>query len=153
VSFGGVVLQTLDERCGAAGAAGDDEDSVVAGDRTDDLRELGAIEREGEWLRLADAGTDDDELLDAIDVAEELGGGALGGGVRGWRLGAGTLVGAVAGALDEAEIADVARDGRLRRIEAARAQTAAQQLLAVERLAIDQLEDCGLAAALHRANE
>ena len=57
------------------------------------------------------------------------------------RVGAGPLVGAVAGALDQAELLDVARDRRLRRLEAALVQAAAQLLLAVERLAIDEFED------------
>ena len=61
--------------------------------------EAGAVERLGERLRLAPAGADDDELLHAIDAAQELGGGALERGERGLRvrrLGAGPLVGAVA---------------------------------------------------------
>ena len=66
------------------------------------------------------------------------------------RVGARPLVGAVAGALDEAELLDVARNRRLRRVEAALMQPAAQLLLAVERLAVDEFENHGLAACFHR---
>ena len=59
------------------------------------------------------------------------------------------LVGAVAGALDQAELLDVARDRRLRRVEAALVQAPAQLLLAVQRVAIDEFEDDGLAARFH----
>ena len=135
-----------------ARAARDHENRVVAGNRADHFRQAGAVERLGERLGLAPAGPDDDELLDAIDAAQEFVGGALERGERRLgvrRLGARPLVGAVAGALDQAELRDVARDGRLRRLEAALMQPAAQQLLAVQRLAVDELEDDGLAARLH----
>ena len=59
------------------------------------------------------------------------------------------LVGAVAGALDEAELLDVARDGRLRGVEALLMQAAPQLLLAVERLAIDEFQDDGLPTGFH----
>ena len=86
--------------------------------------------------------------------AEELAGGALERGER--RLGIGRvepgpLVRAVAGALHEAELLDVARDRRLRRVEAALVQAAAQLLLAVQRVAIDEFQDDGLAARFHEA--
>ena len=80
------------------------------------------------------------------------GGGALERAERGFgigRVGAGALIGAVSRALHQPEILDVARDRRLRRFEAALTQAAAQQLLAVEPFAIDQLEDDGLAARFH----
>ena len=64
------------------------------------------------------------------------------------RVDARALVGAVAGALDQAELLDVARDRRLRRLEAALAQPAAQLLLAVERLAVDEFEDDAPGGAL-----
>src|SRR4029079_2332442 len=83
----------------------------------------------------------------------KLGGCALEGGERRFRVGrvrARTLVRAVPGALHQPEIRDVARDGRLRRVEAAFAQTAAKLLLAVERVAVDEFEYQRLAACLHR---
>src|SRR5206468_3580000 len=113
---------------------------------------LRAVERDGKRLGLSDAGADDDELLDAIDAAEELGGGVLERHTRGLRargLDAGPLVRAVAGPLDEAEVADVARDRRLRRVEPAEPQPAPEQLLAVDRFAVDEIEQRGLAAGLH----
>ena len=146
------VASRLTSAAARAGVARDHENRVVAGDRADRFRQLRAIERVGQRLRLAAARADDDELLDALDAAQELGGRALERGerrLRVRRLGAGPLVGAVAGALDEAELLDVARNRRLRRVEAALAQAAAQLLLAVERLAVDQFEDDGLAARFH----
>src|SRR5262249_24619112 len=133
-------------------AARDDEDGVVAGDRADGFLQAGAIERLGQRLRLAASGADDDELLNAIDAADEVAGGALQQRQRGFRIrrfGAGPLVGAVAGALHQAELLDVARDRRLRRLEAVVMQAPAQQLLAVQRFAIDEIEDDGLAARFH----
>jgi hypothetical protein len=64
-------------------------------------------------------------------------------------IGAGPLIGAVAGPLHQTEILDVARNRRLRRLEAALQQAAPQHLLAVERFLIDQLEEDGLAARFH----
>ena len=100
--------------------------------------------RERQRLRLADAGADDDQLLHAIDAPQELGGArsSASSAVSGFGgLGAGPLVGAVARALDQAELLDVARDRRLRRVEAALLQPAAQLLLAVQRFAVDEFED------------
>ena len=114
--------------------ARDDQNRVVAGDGADRLGEARAVERLGQRLRLAAAGADDDQLLHALDLLQELGGGALERRQRRLRVGAfrrRPLVGAVAGALDQAELGDVARDRRLRRLEAALAQAAAQLLLAV----------------------
>src|SRR5438552_2290735 len=84
--------------------------SIAARDRADRFGQLRAVERDRERLRLADAGADDDELLDAIDPSEELGRGALERGARRLRIrrvDARPLVGAVARALHEAEIADI----------------------------------------------
>ena len=111
-----------------------------------------AIERLGQRLRLAAAGADDDELLDALDVAQELGGGALERGERGLgvrRVGAGPLVGAVAGALHQAEIlmsremvACVASKPRC-----SRRRRSTSWLWSG--FAVDQLEEDGLAARFH----
>src|SRR5580765_6832756 len=139
-SFRRVLLQPLEERGRRAAATGDDQDRVVAGDGPDDFREPGSVERFGKRLRLAAAGPDDHELLDALDVADEIGGGTLEGAQRRFGVGgvgAGALVCTVAGALHEAEVLDVARDRRLRRLEAALAEPAAEQLLAVEPFAVD----------------
>ena len=98
----------------------------------------------------------DEQLLDAFDPAQELGGRALERGERRLRIrrvGARTLVGAVPRAFDQPEIRDVARDRRLRGVETALAQTAAQLLLAVERVAVDQFENQRLAACLHEPSK
>src|SRR5262249_29368618 len=116
-------------------------------------RQLRAIERRRQRLRLTDAGADDDELLHALDAAQELGGGALergGGGLRIGRLDAGAPDGAGAGAVPGGRAPCGAGGGRLRRFEAALMQSAPQQLLAVQRLAVDQLEQQRLSASFHR---
>src|SRR5262249_14688163 len=136
----------------AAGAAGDHEDRVVAGDRPYHFGQRRAVERLGERLRLATARADDDELLDALDTAQKFTGGALEQRhrrLRAARLGARALIGAVARALHEAEFLDVARDRRLRHLEAALVQPSREQLLAVQRLPVDHLEDQRLAACFH----
>jgi len=86
VSFRGVLLEALDEGRGAARAACDHENRVVAADRPDDLRQLRAVERDGQGLRLAAARPDDDELLNTLDAAQELGGGPLERGERRLRI-------------------------------------------------------------------
>ena len=65
-------LSRLISAAAARAAAGDDQNRVVAGDGADRLGEPRAVERFGERLRLAAAGADDHELLDALDVADEL---------------------------------------------------------------------------------
>src|SRR5947208_3756326 len=67
-----IVLEAFDERRGAARPARDDENRVVAGNRADRLVESGAIERLGEHLRLSPARAHDDQLLDALDAAQEV---------------------------------------------------------------------------------
>src|SRR6185503_113620 len=142
----------LDQFRGTPVAARNDEDRVVAGDRTHDFRQPRAVDGHGERLRLPGAGPDDDQLLDSIDRPEELGGSVLertegGFGICG--VSARPLIGTVAGALDQAEVADVAGDGRLRRLEAVAVQQAPQLLLAMQRLVVDQLEDDALPARFH----
>src|SRR5204863_8980599 len=147
-----VLLQALHERGGDARAAGDDENRVVAGDRSGDLGQPRAVEGDGERLGLRRAGTDDDELLHALHAAQEVAGRPLERRARGFRarrFGAGALIRAVARALDEAEILDVARDGRLRCFEAARVQALHDLLLAVQRFLVDEFEDEGLPTRLH----
>jgi hypothetical protein len=149
VSFRRVLPEALDERGGAAPAPGDHENRVVAGDGANGLGHARPIERFGQHLRLAAPGPDDDELLHAFDAVEEFGGRALERRERALgveRVGAGALIGAVAGALDEPEFLDVARNRRLGRFEAALVQAAAQPFLAVKRFAVDELEDDRLAA-------
>src|SRR5438094_2034284 len=148
-----VALQSLYQRGRAPAVARDDQNRVIARDAPDRLRQLRAIDRDRERLRLPDAGSNDDELLHPFDAAEEVGRGAFERGERGFRVRrvrAWPLVRAVARALDEAELLDVARDRRLRGVEAARAETPAKLLLAVERFAVDELEYGGLAARFHQ---
>src|SRR5207249_11329474 len=71
------------------------------------------------------------------------------GGFRIRRFGAGALVRAVSRALHEPELLDVARNGGLRRLEAAVPQAATKLLLAVQRGAIDEFENGGLTARFH----
>src|SRR6266851_8355559 len=141
-SFRRVVLEPLDQRAGTARAARDHENRVVARNRADRFRQPRAIERFGQCLRLPAAGPDDDELLDAFHAAQELGRRTLERGqrrlrIRGFR--SGPLIRAVAGALHEPELLDVARNRRLRGLEAVLMQPPAKPLLALDRFAVDQL--------------
>ena len=149
-----VVFETLGQGRRAARVARDDENRVVAGDRADGLGQLRAVDRDRPAAAPGRAPVrTTTSCCDAVDAAQELGGRALERGerrLRVRRVGARALVGAVAGALDQAEIRDVARNRRLRGVEAALAQTAAQLLLAVERLAVDEFENQRLAACLHQ---
>src|SRR5437879_2763649 len=80
-------LEAFDERRGAARPARDDENRVVAGNRADRLVESGPIERLGEHLRLASARAHDDQLLHALDAAQEISGRALERRQRGLGIG------------------------------------------------------------------
>src|SRR5437588_7263349 len=149
----GVLLEPLDQCRGAPGVAGNDENRIVAADRADGFGQLRPIDGDGERLRLADAGADDHELLDAFDPPQVFLGRALKrheGRFRIGRIRALALIRAVAGALDQAEVLDVARDRRLRRVEAEMPQPTPELFLAVQQIPVDQLEDQGLAARFHR---
>ena len=54
----------------------DDEDRIVAADRADDVGHLGAVERNGQRLRLSRIGSQHDELMNRLHASEELGDGA-----------------------------------------------------------------------------
>src|SRR5439155_210742 len=114
-----------------------------------------AIERFGERLSLASAGSQHDELLHALDAAQEPGGGALqcrARQLRARRFESRALIGAIARSLDESEVRDVARDRRLRGLEATLMEPPAKLLLTAKRFLIDELEDDGLAACLHQVS-
>src|SRR5205814_9109796 len=101
-----------DERRRAPPVARDDENRVVAGDRADRFGELRAIDRERERLRLPDAGSDDDQLLNALGAPQEFGARPFerrARRLRVRRIDARALIGAVARALDEPKRLDVAR--------------------------------------------
>src|SRR5437773_458671 len=148
-----VFLQSLHERGRAFFVARNHQDRVVAADRAHRLGQLRAVDCDRERLRLSDAGADDHELLHAVDAAQVFFRGALERSQRGlWirRFHARPLIRAVAGPLDEPELLDVERTRPLRRLEAALTEPAAEILLAVERLVIDELDDHGLATRFHR---
>ena len=63
------------------------------------------------------------------------------------------LIRAVAGALDEPEVGDVARDRRLRGVESLLVQAAPHLLLAVERLEIDEFQDDRLTSGFHEGHD
>ena len=132
-----------DERGRPPRAARDHENRIVAADGAHDLRQPGAIERKGECLRLARPGPNDHELLDAVDRMDELGRGALERGEHRFgirRLEAGPLIRAVSGALHQSELLDVARNRRLRRVEAALLQAAALGHAAIARTLVEIAE-------------
>src|SRR6266540_510484 len=107
-------LEPPGERRGAPRVARDDKNRVVAADGADGFGELRAVDRDRQRLRLAGAGADDDELLDPFHAAKKRGGGTLERRQRrGGRRFVGThpLIRAVARALDEAELLDVAGNG------------------------------------------
>ena len=56
----------------AGGVAGDDEDGVVAGDRAEDVGQLGLVEGGGEELRGARRGAQDDEVGAGLGADEQL---------------------------------------------------------------------------------
>src|SRR5439155_18898147 len=149
-----VFLESLHQRAGAFCIARDDEDRVVAADRADRFRQLRAVDGDRQGLCLSDTGADDDELLHLVDAAQVFLRCPLEGRQSRFRIRrfcAGTLIRPIAGALDEAELLDVPGNRRLRRLEAAMSQAAAELFLAMQRLAIDELDDHGLAARLHRS--
>jgi hypothetical protein len=122
--------------------------------RTDCLRQLCAINRLGKSRGLAPSRAKNDELLHAVRTAEELSCCALERRKSRLRIPVvfpGPSVGAVARAFDQSQLFDVARDRCLRRVEAALTQSAAQLLLTVERIAIDEFENDGLPARFHEA--
>src|SRR5687768_1133628 len=61
------------------------------------------------------------------------------------------LVGAVSAAFDQPEIADVARQRRLRHVEAGGAHAAPQLLLTAHRRAVNDFDDRRLTTGLHRS--
>src|SRR5207245_2326725 len=134
-----VLLQAADERGSPAVVARHDQNRVVAGNRSDRFGQLRAIDGGGERLRVARGSPDYDEVAHANNAPEELRRGMFEGRARIGRadpVGAGPLIRAVAGALHQAEIFDVARNRRLRGAKAALMQTAAELLLGVQRLAV-----------------
>src|SRR5262249_20137516 len=91
----------------------------------------------------------------AFEAAQELGDRALERAQRGNRACgrlARALVGAVASALDQPEVADVARDRRLSGRKPGLLQPAAHLFLAAQRLTVDQFEDQTLTTGLHRVH-
>ena len=117
-----VRFETLRQRGGALAVARDDEDGVVAGDGPDRLGELGAIERlarapapvRGRCECTTSCCTRSTRRRNS-DAARSS---AVQRQLRARGIEPGPLIRAVAGALDEAEIRDVARDRRLRGLEA-----------------------------------
>ena len=152
----GELLEALRQHRGATGIARDDENRVIARDRAGGLRQMRPVDRQGQRLRLPDTGPQNDELLDAFHLLQVLARGALKGRAGGRRrggIGRGPPIGAVSRLLDQPQLRDVPGDRRLGGAEPALAQSASELLLVVERLAVDELENDGLAACLHSGNE
>jgi hypothetical protein len=136
----------------------DHQDRIVAGQRPDHLGQVRAVDGDPENLGLTGPGTQQHQLLHAVGPPS----GILTGLAGAWRrrfvplepcpLADGCrrrLVGPVGAALHELQLADVARQGGLRNVEAGRAQPAAQLLLVAHGLVLDGVENGGLALRLH----
>src|SRR5687767_4669042 len=72
-----VRFKPFDELGRASIASRDHQNRVIARDGSHDLGKARAIDRERQRLRLPRSRADDDELLDAVDFPQELGGGVL----------------------------------------------------------------------------
>src|SRR5262245_47196144 len=106
-------LQTPRQRCRATRVPGDDENRVVALNRTHCLRQLGAINRLGKRRGLASSRAKNDELLYTVRAAQELSCCALERRKRRLRVPVvfpGPSVGAVTRAFHQSQLFDVARD-------------------------------------------
>ena len=128
------------------------QDRVVARQRSHHIGQLRAIDDLGQGIGLSRPGSDDDELLDAIHPVCIFGHGSLERSFRARRrhgFRRGTLIGAVSRPLDQAQIADIPRQGGLRHVEALRPKTSSELFLAVNRFAADQFENRGLTLSLH----
>src|SRR5262245_34477616 len=147
-------LQTPRQRCCATRIPGDDENRVVALNRSNRLRQLRAINRLGKSRSLALSRATHDELLHTIRAAKNLSRSALERRKSRFRVPVvfpRPSIRAVARAFDQSQLLDVAGNRCLRRVEAALTQTTAQLLLIVERIAIDEFQDDGLPARFHEA--
>src|SRR5579884_1803425 len=129
------------------GIAGDDEAGVVAGERADHARVLDAVERTRDRGRRAELRLDDDDVLRGRGAPAEL---SQDGGQRLLRVLAAapalrwqvvTRAAESVVRLLEAELADVARDGRLRHRAAGGGERGEELVLRPDPLARDDAAD------------
>jgi hypothetical protein len=128
------------------------QNRVVARQSPHHIGKLRAIDDLGQRIGLARPGSHDDELLNPIYAACIFGYRSLERGFRArrrHRFRRWTLVGAVSRPLDQAQIADIPRQGGLRHVEALRPKASSQLFLAVNRFAADEIKNRGLALSLH----
>src|SRR5690606_25058474 len=141
VDGAGALLEAFLDGGQVAGVAEDDEDGVVAGEGAEDLGPFLPVDGLGDGLSAADHGLDDEEVAGAFGAEEEGGQETCErrGGVPG--LGRQGVVGAALGVvdLDEAELSDVARQGGLCDVEAARLEQLAQLLLTADAVSLNEL--------------
>src|SRR5687768_1260984 len=146
--------QPADDAVARRRRAADEEDGVVAADRPEDVGPALPVERRRDRLGAAGDGAENDELADAVHGREELReegverrrapavgrrrGGALGGRV------ARAVLGRHA---HETQLAQVARERRLRHVPAALPEEATQLLLAPHLVGAHELENRRLTVA------
>src|SRR5688572_12708129 len=133
-------------------AASDDEDGVVTGDRADDLAPAGAVQCQRERLRRTGRGLEHQQGADAF-------GGNKHGGQEllqmradtGRAFGPRRIVRSAVGRgyLGEAQLADVARQRRLRHVESFGLETLAQLLLTAHRISTQDAQDGRVTLRFH----
>src|SRR6266542_1934431 len=145
-------LEPLREPGGIRCAAANHQDRIVAGNRADDLRQPRAIDGDGQRLCLPCVRLQNDQLIDDVVAAEVIvnGRAAFFFGVdAGGQLGPRAAVRPVRGALDQAQVTDVAGQRGLGGVDASAAEPLPQLFLARDRLSVHDFQDGGLPVGFH----
>ena len=155
--LGKMRLDSRLERGGGTIVGADDEHGVVAGDSADNFFPLFLVERGCDRLRTAHGGEHDDEILRLADFEAEAGEGfdeqrrivvRISSGVVGQSV--------AAGALEQLELADVARERGLGDMKSAAGELAAQGILTTDGTVVgdggldQEFANCVMALALHK---
>src|SRR5258706_4843706 len=137
-------------------AASDDQNGIVTSDGADDLAPAGAVERQAQRLRAARRRFQDEQRADAFGRNEHGGKQLLqmlpdASAGSAFRTGRVMRAAIRRGDLCESELANIARQGRLRHAVAFSFETLAQLLLAAYRLASNDSQDGRVALRFHGA--
>jgi len=123
----------------------DDENRVIAGNGADHFIPARRIEGDGDWLRAADGGLQNELILRLADVAAEFTEQALDGGRL--RLGSEVSRGGVAiGSLDQPKGVNIARERCLVDTKSVARKAFADFFLVREGLLFEELHDAGLSS-------